>query len=193
MSWNVNQILKANAEYVKQFGGNGKLGARAARRIAILTCMDARLDPARFAGLIEGDAYVIRNAGGRASDDAIRSLIISHKLLGTNEWFVIHHTGCGMASFTDEIMGDLLEQSLDTAQLTESGWTDVGKGPGSVEGRFIKWLTFQNETESVVEDVKRIRNHSLVPRDLPIYGYVYQVETGKLIEVAEASEVGRSD
>ena len=193
MSWNVNQILKANAEYVKQFGGNGKLGARAARRIAILTCMDARLDPARFAGLIEGDAHVIRNAGGRASDDAIRSLIISHKLLGTNEWFVIHHTGCGMASFTDEIMGDLLEQSLDTAQLTESGWTDVGKGPGSVEGRFIKWLTFQNETESVVEDVKRIRNHSLVPRDLPIYGYVYQVETGKLIEVAEASEVGRSD
>lgn len=193
MSWNVNQILKANAEYVKQFGGNGNLAALAARRIAILTCMDARLDPARFAGLIEGDAHVIRNAGGRASDDAIRSLIISHKLLGTNEWFVIHHTGCGMASFTDEIMGDLLEQSLDTAQLTESGWTDVGKGPGSVEGRFIKWLTFQNETESVVEDVKRIRNHSLVPRDLPIYGFVYEVETGKLIEVAEASEVGRSD
>lgn len=193
MSWNVNQILKANAEYVKQFGGNGNLAAPAARRIAILTCMDARLDPARFAGLIEGDAHVIRNAGGRASDDAIRSLIISHKLLGTNEWFVIHHTGCGMASFTDEIMGDLLEQSLDTAQLTESGWTDVGKGPGSVEGRFIKWLTFQNETESVVEDVKRIRNHSLVPRDLPIYGFVYEVETGKLIEVAEASEVGRSD
>lgn len=193
MSWNVNQILKANAEYVKQFGGKGNLSAPAARRIAILTCMDARLDPARFAGLVEGDAHVIRNAGGRASDDAIRSLIISHKLLGTNEWFVIHHTGCGMASFTDEIMGDLLEQSLDTAQLTESGWTDVGKGPGSVEGRFIKWLTFQNETESVVEDVKRIRNHSLVPRDLPIYGYVYEVETGRLIEVTEASEVGRSD
>jgi carbonic anhydrase len=193
VSWNVNQILKANAEYVKQFGGNGNLAAPPARRIAILTCMDARLDPARFAGLIEGDAHVIRNAGGRASDDAIRSLIISHKLLGTNEWFVIHHTGCGMASFTDEIMGDLLEQSLDTAQLTESGWTDIGKEPGSVEGRFIKWLTFQNETESVVEDVKRIRNHSLVPRDLPIYGYVYEIETGRLIEVAEASEVGRSD
>ena len=91
------------------FGDKGSLALPPARRFAILTCMDARLDPAKFAGLIEGDAHVIRNAGGRASDDAIRSLIISHKLLGTNEWFVIHHTNCGMETFTDEVMRSLLE------------------------------------------------------------------------------------
>ena len=80
--------------------------------------MDARLDPAKYAGLAEGDAHVIRNAGGRASDDAIRSLVISHKLLGTNEWFVIHHTDCGMETFTNEIMSDLLADNLETAGST---------------------------------------------------------------------------
>ena len=101
-----------------------------ARRFAILTCMDARLDPARFAGLAEGDAHVIRNAGGRASDDAIRSLVIAHKLLGTGEWFVVHHTNCGMETCTDEIMRGLLGKSLDTATVDASGWHDVGTGPG---------------------------------------------------------------
>jgi hypothetical protein len=110
--------------------------------------MDARLDPAKFAGLAEGDAHVIRNAGGRASDDAIRSLIISHKLLGTNEWFVIHHTDCGMETFTDEVMHSLLRQSLDTAELRADGWHDIGRGPGSSEGDFIDWLTIENQTES---------------------------------------------
>src|SRR5215207_10799272 len=81
------------------------------------TCMDARLDPAKYAGLSEGDAHVIRNAGGRASDDAIRSLIISYKLLGTQEWFIIHHTDCGMLTFTDEIIRDLLANSLETASI----------------------------------------------------------------------------
>jgi len=89
------QVLKANDEYVKHFGDKGNLTIPPARQFAILTCMDARLDPAKYAGLAEGDAHVIRNAGGRASDDAIRSLVISHKLLGTKEWFVIHHTDCG--------------------------------------------------------------------------------------------------
>ncbi|MEX7381177.1 beta-class carbonic anhydrase, partial [Pseudomonas aeruginosa] len=86
-----------------------------ARRFAILTCMDARLDPAKYAGLAEGDAHVIRNAGGRASDDAIRSLVISHKLLGTNEWFVVHHSDCGMQLFTNEVISDLLADDLGTA------------------------------------------------------------------------------
>lgn len=92
------------------------------------------LDPAKFAGLTEGDAHVIRNAGGRASDDAIRSLIISYKLLGTKEWFVIHLTDCGMETFTDEVMRSLLKQSLDTAKLEADGWHDVGRGRGSTEG-----------------------------------------------------------
>ena len=79
--------------------------------------MDARLDPAKYAGLAEGDAHVIRNAGGRATDDAIRSLVISHKLFGTVEWFVVHHTNCGMELFSDEVMGSLLEDNLATASF----------------------------------------------------------------------------
>src|SRR5690625_677678 len=100
------------------------------RRFSILTCMDARLDPAKFSGLAEGDAHVIRNAGGRASDDAIRSLVISYKLLGTNEWFVIHHTNCGMETFSNGVIRDLLANSLETAELEDGEWKDVGKGPG---------------------------------------------------------------
>ena len=96
MSQIVEEVLSANAAYAAGFGEKGTLALPPTRRFAILTCMDARLDPAKFAGLSEGDAHVIRNAGGRASDDAIRSLVISHKLLGTREWFVIHHTNCGM-------------------------------------------------------------------------------------------------
>jgi carbonic anhydrase len=154
--------------------------------------MDARLDPAKYAGLSEGDAHVTRNAGGRASDDAIRSLVISHKLLGTNEWFVIHHTDCGMELFNNDIMGDLLSSSLDTATIDANGWRDVGKGPGSTDGKYINWLTIKNQEQSVLEDVLRIRNHSLVPNYIPIYGFVYDVKTGKLIEVPEAMKAGRA-
>ncbi len=160
------------------------------RQFAILTCMDARLDPAEFAGLTEGDAHVIRNAGGRASDDAIRSLVISYKLLGTQEWFVIHHTDCGMETFTDEIMRGLLAQSLKTASIDASGWHDTGEGPGSTEARFITFLTISDLQQSVVDDVRRIRAHPLVPRDIPIYGYIYDVKTGRLIEVPEATRIG---
>src|SRR5262245_40026019 len=112
----LDDVLAANQGYAEDFGDKGSLAMPPARHFAILTCMDARLEPAKFAGLAEGDAHVIRNAGGRASDDAIRSLIISHKLLGTNEWFVIHHTDCGMETFTDEVIRVLLKQSLDTAE-----------------------------------------------------------------------------
>src|SRR4029078_12854423 len=125
--------LSANAAYAKSFGSKSDLALPPARRFAILTCMDARLDPAKYAGLSEGDAHVIRNAGGRASDDAIRSLVISYKLLGTREWFVIHHTNCGMEFFTDQKMRELLSSSLETAQLGPDGFRDVGAGPGSVE------------------------------------------------------------
>ena len=112
MSKIVDEVTLANADYVSNFGAKGDLPMPPSRQFAILTCMDARLDPAKYAGLAEGDAHVIRNAGGRASDDAIRSLVISYKLLGTKEWFVIHHTDCGMETFNNEIMGDLLSGSL---------------------------------------------------------------------------------
>jgi len=102
-------------------GPNRNWPCRPARRFAILTCMDARLDPAKYAGLSEGDAHVIRNAGGRASDDAIRSLVISYKLLGTLEWFVVHHSDCGMQLFDDEIMSGLLSQSLEGANDRRQG------------------------------------------------------------------------
>ena len=133
MSKILEDVLAANAAYAHGFGARSSLAMPPARRFAILTCMDARLDPAGFAGLAEGDAHVIRNAGGRASDDAIRSLVISHKLLGTREWFVIHHTDCGMETFTDEVMRRLLASSLDTATLSPSGWQNHGKGHGSTE------------------------------------------------------------
>src|SRR6201985_3700338 len=117
----LDEVLAANAKYAENFGDKRNLPLPPSRHFAILTCMDARLDPAGYAGLAEGDAHVIRNAGGRASDDAIRSLVISDTLLGTREWFVIHHTNCGMEFFTDDVMRRLLANSLETAQLGPDG------------------------------------------------------------------------
>jgi len=192
MSKILNEVLAANRDYVNDFGGKGALPMPPGRHFAILTCMDARLDPAKYAGLSEGDAHVIRNAGGRASDDAIRSLVISYKLLGTREWFVIHHTDCGMETFTDEIMRGLLTSSLKTSSIDANGWHDCCEGPGSAEGKYIDWLTIKNQEESVLEDVTRIRNHPLVPANIPVYGYIYDVKSGRLIEVHAATEAGRA-
>lgn len=192
MSQILDEVLAANADYSADFGDKSDLPMPPGRHFAILTCMDARLDPAKYAGLAEGDAHVIRNAGGRASDDAIRSLVISYKLLGTREWFVIHHTNCGMETFTNEIMRDLLASSLKTASVDASGWHDTGDGPGSIEGNYIDWLTFSDNARSVIEDVERIRKHPLVPHDIPVYGYIYDVKTGKLVEVPEATRLGKA-
>ena len=134
---------------------------------------------------------MIRNAGGRASDDAIRSLVISHKLLGTKTWFVIHHTNCGMELFSDEVIGDLLEDDLGTAQFDGKAWSNPKHQGGHSHGHFIKWHTISDVEGSVVQDVKRIREHPLVSGDIPIFGFVYDVKTGRLNEVAEASEAGR--
>src|ERR1700730_9475333 len=149
----LDEVLAANAKYAENFGDKGNLPLPPSRHFAILTCMDARLDPAKYAGLAEGDAHVIRNAGGRASDDAIRSLVISYKLLGTREFFVIHHTDCGMEFFTNEVMRGLLANSLVTAQLGATGFRDVGTGPGSRAGEFIEWLTIRDRNQAVVDDV----------------------------------------
>ncbi len=185
-----DEVLEANEQYATSFGDKGTLALPPARHFAILTCMDARLDPAKYAGLREGDAHVIRNAGGRASDDAIRSLVISYKLLGTQEWFVIHHSNCGMEFFTDDVIRGLLANSLETAALGPDGFHDVGAGPGSSEASYIDWLTIADNAQSVVDDVARIRNHPLVPGRIAIYGFIYEVETGRLVEVTEATKVG---
>ena len=192
MSQIVQEVTEANKKYASEFGEKGSLPLPPGRGFAILTCMDARLDPAKYAGLCEGDAHVIRNAGGRASDDAIRSLVISHKLLGTNEWFVIHHTDCGMELFSSDIMGALLETSLKTAEVSAEGWKNKSNEGGSVDGKYINWLTFKENEKSVLEDVGRIRNHSLVPGSIPIYGYIYDCKTGLLVEVPDASLAGRA-
>lgn len=186
----LNKVLEANAAYVAEFGSRSELALPPARGFAILTCMDARLDPAKYAGLSEGDAHVIRNAGGRASDDAIRSLVISYKLLGTKEWFVIHHSDCGMEFFTDEVIRGLLANSLETAALGADGFYDVGTGPGSAEAKYIDWLTIADQAQSVTEDVERIKSHPLVPAGIPVYGYIYDVKTGRLVEVPAATKAG---
>lgn len=183
-------VLAANARYATEFD-KGALALPPARRFAILTCMDARLDPAKYAGLAEGDAHVIRNAGGRASDDAIRSLVISHKLLGTTTWFVIHHTDCGMELFTDAVIGDLLADNLETARFDGTAWSNPRHGGGSPAGRRIDWLTISDRLGSVASDVRRIRAHPLVPGFIPIFGFLYDVATGRLEDVAAASEAGR--
>jgi carbonic anhydrase len=188
----LNEVLQANEKYAASFGAKSELALPPARGFAILTCMDARLDPAKYAGLSEGDAHVIRNAGGRASDDAIRSLVISYKLLGTKEWFVIHHSNCGMEFFTDEVIRGLLANSLETAALGAEGFYDVGTGPGSAEAKYIDWLTISEQGQSVTEDVARIKAHPLVPKGIPVYGYIYDVTTGRLVEVPTATEAGRA-
>ncbi len=187
----VREVEAANAVYAAAYGARGKLPIRPARRFAVLACMDSRMLPSKFAGLAEGDAHIIRNAGGRASEDAIRSLVISYKLLGTREIFVIHHTDCGLATITNEVMAGLLANSLESAVKDEDGnWRDVGQGPGSPEGAKIDWLTFTDGRQALVDDVKRIRNHPLIPRWIPVYGYIYDVETGRINEVPEATAAG---
>jgi carbonic anhydrase len=192
MSTIVDEITSANVNYAVNFGDKADLAMPPARGFAILTCMDARLDPAQYAGLREGDAHVIRNAGGRASDDAIRSLVISYKLLGTKEWFVIHHTDCGMLTFNNEIMGELLAGSLETASVDNIGWHDSNVGGGTTDGKYINWLTFSDNAKSVVEDVERIRNSPMVPSSIPIYGYIYDCKTGRLVEILEATAAGNA-
>jgi carbonic anhydrase len=185
------EVLAANEAYAAAFD-KGDLALPPSRGFAILTCMDARLDPAKYAGLSEGDAHVIRNAGGRASDDAIRSLVISYKLLGTKEWFVVHHTDCGMEFFTNEVITGLLANSLETAALGDEGFYDVGTGPGSDAAAEIDWLTISDQAQAVVDDVVRIKEHPLVPSGIPVHGLIYDVRSGRLLDVPGAEDAGRA-
>jgi carbonic anhydrase len=105
---------------------------------------------------------------------------------------VIHHTECGMEAFNNEIMGDLLSGSLETASVDESGWHDSNAGGGTTEGRFIEWLTISDQGESVLADVQRIRSNSMVPGNIAIYGYIYECKTGRLVEVPEATKAGKA-
>ena len=159
------EIVAASERYAAGFAKGG-LAMPPARRFAVVTCMDARLDPARFLGLEEGDAHVIRNAGGLVSDDALRSLVISHWLLGTQEAFVIAHSGCGMLTFTND--------GLRTKLKDEAGADASG----------IDFLPFSDLEESVRASVRRIGESPFLPDSFAATGFVYQVESGRLREVA---------
>jgi carbonic anhydrase len=160
----VPELLAANARYAAEFAATskGQSPTPPARKLAVLTCMDARLDPHRFLGLAEGDAHLVRNAGGRASADALRSLIISEQLLGTREILVIHHTECGMLSFSNDSLRQQLGQQFDA---DPSG---------------IDFLPFSDLEQSVRDDIATIRAADFIPDDIIVSGFIYDVHSGRL-------------
>jgi carbonic anhydrase len=159
-----DELLKNNEAYAASFD-KGDLPLPPGRKVAVLACMDARLDPARVLGLEEGDAHVIRNAGGVVSEDAIRSLAISQHLLGTEEIVILHHTDCGMLTFSDNEFAERLE-------------SETGSRPG--------WdaQAFEDLDIDVRDSIERIQNSPFVPRTDRVRGFVYEVETGRLREVS---------
>ena len=158
----VSTFLKANQRYAASFT-KGDLPMPPSRRVAVVACMDARLDPARVLGLEEGDAHVVRNAGGRTAD-AVRSLVISQQLLGTREIVVLHHTDCGMLTFTDAQLRQKLRDELG-AETDTAFWS------------------FQDLEQSVRDDVAAIRESPLLLKGVPVTGFVYDVKTGRLRQV----------
>ncbi|MBA2393605.1 MAG: carbonic anhydrase [Ktedonobacteraceae bacterium] len=160
----VDEFLHANDQYASNFK-KGDLPLPPGRKVAVLACMDARLDPARILGLEEGDAHVIRNAGGRAAD-ALRSLVISEQLLETNTIVILHHTDCGMLTFTDEVIHEKIKHDLHA------------------DADHIAFLPFKDLDQSVRDDITFLRTSTLIPESIEIRGFVYDVKTGKLHSIA---------
>jgi carbonic anhydrase len=149
----------------------------ATRSFAILTCMDARIDMAKLRTLREGEAQIVRNAGGRASEDAIRSLVMAYKVLGARDWFIVHHSHCGMALLSDETSSSLLASEIRVPKSSE-----IRKN-GSQSSTTIDWQTIHDRQHGLVADIRRIRNHPLFPAGVALHGYLYHVESGRLVEV----------
>ena len=158
------EVVSDNDAYAREFD-KGSLPMPPARRFAVVTCMDARIDPARALGLEEGDAHVIRNAGGIATEDAVRSLVISHHLLGTREAFVIGHTDCGMLTFDNPTVHDLLHERQ------------------GVDASEIDFLPFPDVAARVAESVRSVRESGLLPADYELHPFVYDVQSGRLLPV----------
>ena len=162
----VDETLKANETYAKNFT-LGALPMPPARKLAILACMDARLTVEQFLGLKTGEAHIIRNAGGIATDDAVRSLIISHYLLGTQEFAVINHTDCGMLTFKDDELVSKLRAMTGAAAVAPA-----------------RFFSFSSLEDNVREQVQKIKSHPWIPRGIPVRAFIYDVKTGKLREVS---------
>jgi len=177
MSEILDEVLAANLRYVTEFGDKAALKAPPVRGLGILTCMDARINPAAIAGLREGDAQILRNAGGRANNDSIRSLVISCRLLGTREWLVVHHTGCGMAKLTD---------AEARRRLTEEAGTDEDT---FFTAEDLAWLAIPDVHERLIAAVHRIRAHPLLPPGVLVHGLLYDVADGSL-EVVDQDRGG---
>lgn len=162
----IDDALQANARYAAEFR-SGELPIPPAKKLAVVACMDARLDVEAILGLKVGDAHIIRNAGGVVTEDALRSLIISHHLLGTQEFMIINHTDCGMLTFTDDNLRSRLVKETGTAVVSPA-----------------TFHAFPDLEEHVRQQVQKIRAHPWIPRSIPVRGFIYDVRTGQLREVS---------
>jgi len=163
----IDDVLEANETYARNFA-LGHLSSPPVRRLAVVSCMDARLDIPRILGLEPGEAHIIRNAGGIADESAIRSLIISERLLGTREFMFIHHTDCGMLSFRDEELAARLRKETGAAAVAPS-----------------RFYAFSDLEEDVREQVQKVKSHPWISKNILIRGFIYDVKTGKLREVGD--------
>lgn len=166
----VDEVLKRNRDHAAGFDDGDAPGAAPSLRLVVLTCIDGRVQPARFLGLRAGEAHVVRNAGGRATDDALRSIIVSTQLLGTRECMVIHHTDCGMTTFTNEDVRAKLK-------------AETGASADDID-----FMPFTDLEASTRVDVRTIRANPLLPDDLDVTGWIYDVRTGRLDEVSAADQ-----
>jgi len=165
----IDDTLNANQNYARSFA-LAHLPMPPARKLAIVACMDARLSVEQFLGLKTGDAHIIRNAGGIVTEDALRSLILSHHLLGTQEFMIINHTDCGMLTFKDQELAGKLEAGTNASPVTPS--------------RFYSFTDVEN---NVRQQIQRVKTHPWIPKQIPVRGFVYDVKTGSLREVAAAA------
>src|SRR2546427_12941169 len=163
-----DEVLKANQAYAQNFN-LGNLPLPPARKLAVVACMDARLIVSQILGLKAGDAHIIRNAGGIVTEDALRSLIISHQLLGTQEFIISNHTDCGMLTFKDE--------DLRSRLIQQTGSSPVAP---------VAFHAFRDLEENVRQQVQKIKSHPWLPKSIPVRGFIYDVKTGRLKEVREA-------
>jgi carbonic anhydrase len=162
----IDEVLQANRAYAQNFA-LGHLPRPPARKLAIVACMDARLTVEQVLGLKTGDAHIIRNAGGIVTEDALRSLLISHYLLGTEEFMIINHTGCGMLIFKDEDLRTKLHKASGTAAVAP-----------------VHFYAFTDLEENVRQQIQKVKSHPWVPKKIPVRGFIYDAKTGRLNEVS---------